>query len=80
MDPRTWHTDTASSTMPYSQAEPTAADEHSHDQSVVVQSRCIFHHPPVATLDPMLSLSMQDERPEALASSHWEYVKWPFDV
>ena len=69
MDPRTWHTRTASSTMHYSHAEPTAADERSHDQSVVVQGRCIFDHTPVANLDPMQHMHIQDERPEALASS-----------
>ena len=70
MDPRTWNTDTASSTMPYSPAEPTAADERSHDQSVVVYPRCRFDHTPVANLDPMQHMHIQDERPEALASSH----------
>ena len=69
VDPRTLHTRTASSTMPYHAAEPTAADERSHDQSVVVYPRCRFDHTPVANLDPMQHMHIQDERPEALASS-----------
>ena len=72
MDPRTQHTRTASSTMPYHAAEPTAADERSHDQSVVVYPRCRFDHTPVANLDPMQHMHIQDERPEALASSQRE--------